>query len=302
MFKIKINKLGKPVYFEEDDKLLDGTHPKDFVMFREKDFKELTSEKSKTDKFITYIDNIRQEGLSPKNVSVLNKSVWSEDSAVNEVIASRLMSFFGCPTVFNVSYVEDGKKDQKKCYYVASVDCISENETFENFYRLVALSDDRVYTLWRRIESFLTIKFSDYPDFDKRLKGVEEDFFRSHIVREFVVGDYDSGSHNIGLLLNEKEKNFQIVNFDYEAAFVTRKRELSDFNLKYTVDHKPHLLKEIYDKAVILRDALSTIGKDAKWSDNKDVNNIVNEKIEKLIINLDYFISAYREEVNLPIK
>ena len=208
MFKIKIERIGQTFNYDDYKDNLDGSHEKSFVRISKKDFEELISPKSKKDKFITYIDNIRKDGLAPENISVLLKTMWGATSVINETLASRIMNYFDCSTVYNVPYYALDKK-KKRIYYVASTDCISENETFENLYRYVSVLDDRAYTVWRKVAKKMEEEFQDNPHLKEDVEKMEEEFFRSQIVREFVLRDYDIGTHNFGVLYNEKEKRFR---------------------------------------------------------------------------------------------
>lgn len=297
MFEINTTPLENEVEFLDTKDSLDGAHNKDFVMLDREEFKDLYSPKSKKDKYITYMDNIRKEGLSPQKISILKKTLWDKSAMAHEVIASRIMNYFGCPTVFNAPY-----KATKgfKFDMIASVDCVSENETFENFYRLIDMTDERVYTLWRKIEVYMQ-KFSDYPKFKSDFERFEEDYFKSHVVREFIIGDIDLGSHNIGLLLNEKEQRFKFVSFDYEHAFFTKRGEYSDLSMQWLAKHKPQILRDVYGKSIVLRDLILSERENIENSD-KTTNDIVNNVIDKLLVKLNEFIDNCNQMLNYQVK
>lgn len=302
IFKVDLKNEGDYEKYDDDlNSVIDGIHQKDFIRADKNHFEEVFKKRKnkKSDSYITYIDNIRKEGIAPEKLSTLKKYMLGPLTATKETIASKLLNYFDCPTAYN-SAVEKNLSNNRG-FMVYSLDFISENESFENILRLINLDEDRIYTIWPVLEDYLKKRFFGKSEtFNEDLLKLKKDFIKSHFIREFIIGDRDIGTHNFGLLTNEKTNRFRFISFDFESTFCEQRYKNDHFNMEYMFRKQPELVKEIYDKCMELKSVLNA-NKDS-FSEDKEIEESIQRCIRNLLINIDSFIERYNKHLQTSVK
>ena len=204
-----------------------GQRKKKFVRFSSDIFSELINELKNNPScvYATYVNDIIKEGYIPDFVSVMlkeeNKFLTETDEFkigyFREVIASRIMNFFECPTSYETLINING--DVKCC-------SIDFNRVDEDLYVADELPPYGAHfeNLGSLIND-LDYKIKTYAK-DVRSKGedVEIDFMSdyvySYLMRKLVLVDRDFGFQNVGVVHNTKEGTLKLApNFDFEYTF-----------------------------------------------------------------------------------
>ena len=191
--------------------------------------------------YITYINHQLEYGTIPPKVSVLKKTINSDNYRSNvsiekllyaEVLASQLLEYFDAPTPYNLAVNYNAEVDQDT-YEVVSVDFLEEKQKFLTFDDLGCIFEGKLEDNIRQIRYELSLEmFDDYSDEDK--KKVVEDYAYSFFVRRYLLRDRDFAHNNCGIIVDVENKRLQYINFDFEYAFGTERVYLN-IPFKYTL-------------------------------------------------------------------
>ena len=217
---------------------VDGHTYKDFFRVDSNIFQEAFEEiqNNPNCKFQTPYNEIVKEGIIPEMVSVLIKGT---ERSKEEMLASQILNYFQVGTPVNLSAVgermfEGYRLPYSACGnssgiydYVISMDFIGENQRLED---LTIAYDNRVFWFFdesedaaaKAFEKMLTTGgLKNLPSERKNeiYTNLMEDFVRSYLVRKFVLMDSDFNDYNVGVLIDDKKGDAQIINFDFEYTF-----------------------------------------------------------------------------------
>lgn len=299
----------KEDYYEQDGEL-DG-HRIDKVFYRvdSECLKPLIDELINNPNcgYITYMNNVIKEGFVPKKISCLSKQLrWdmnyiieglSDELIVNEVLASQMLNYFGCPTVFNTATIikdVEGKTE----YVLISADFMSESDNFKTLWDCYCGIYDLEETIQRLKKGI--------PTKSKIIKNeIIEEFLYTYFVRRYVLHDGDFNADNIGFLINKENKKIQLLNFDYEFAFdndflagkVNLVRELKD-NLSYLVKKYPRIYEKFIKKCEEVYGGLKKISK----RDIKVINKYHGSVVSRLKSNLSTVCNTNQSIINSNLK
>ena len=286
--EFNFDKLLKERYDEYQGRLT-GRSEKIFLRVENTPFNHLVAEVQNNPdcSYVSYANKVIKDGVIPEKFSVLikNEKHVSPDArdlisySVSEVIASRVLNFYNCPTVYNVAATteEDGEIQRK----LISVDCISENE---EFLTIVDLGLDP----WSRGLENIVFKLSEmlepYSRDDKTKQKVIDDYILSYFVRKFILVDSDFDNRNVGILINRKDKHIKLVNFDLEFSCVfAASNEYKDYVIQdilgYLKSTSPRIYEKFVEKTKQIVKYMSTN------TNNIEIKNSAHQNAVKLIIN-----------------
>lgn len=246
----------------EGDSIIGGERSKRFVRFSGDVFSELIEEiqNNPNTSFDTYLNEVIKEGYTPEYVSVLIKKPNNIMTKVDEyglghfrdVIASKVLNYFECPTTYETLVKIDGKL--KSC----SVDF---NKPDEDLYMAHDLLPHQGVMPWDLDDSqfYLTHKFNklanelDIDDSNNEMFAkLMDDYIYSYLVRKIVIQDSDYGFHNMGIIHNKKENILYMApNFDFEYCFMIDDYKENLSANRYIVDTFKYVKKyypKVFDK------------------------------------------------------
>ena len=226
------------------DSQLEGQHFKEFYRIKGSGFDELKKElvDNENCNYVTYFNKVAKEGLTPDNVSVLAKRIYSSD-AIREVLSSQILNAVEVPTCANISFYETYKDAPTRI--LGSVDFISDGEMFINGsdfkggYNHFSKLGDTVQGIRKMLASHEITK--NNPELSQKLL---DDFVYSYLMRRLVLGDHDCHPWNCGLLVNKKENYIKLVNFDYENSFLQARIGECEDAIKFSKEKFP----KVYEK------------------------------------------------------
>lgn len=193
----------------------------------------------------------------PDHFSVLIKEMPNETQVEVEILASRIMNYFGLPTSFNTRI--PGKQGNEIKNYLMSVDFLKfgdelvliedlqheENQNWFNFdVRWFSKGDfkENIEVTAELVKNKLMKENIDFTkkDIDKFISFVVS----SMLVRSFLMGDSDFHTNNVGILINSKTQSFRpIPNFDYECCF---NRDITNYTNLGTIFQSLPEIKELF--------------------------------------------------------
>lgn len=230
----KLKKSELDEYDVKDEEKIDGRHAKDFFRMKSLGMLPFLKEvaRSKQFNYLTYFNDVLEEGIIPENISVLIKRVSEREYAMAEVMSSKVMAFFGLNTPINFA-VYTGK-DEPTRHFLVSIDFISQNDIFDDLWNLygidVSLTDVVKYyrEMMEENKDFETIS-------PEKIKLVENQLVLSLLVRTLLMGDTDFCIANVGIIVNDEKNDIELVNFDFEESF----------NGKMVMKHQVELFKDV---------------------------------------------------------
>ena len=179
---------------------------------------------------MTYLNNVIKNGECPEYVMCKLKVMRNEGRITpqerlnNELVASNMAELFKLPHAYPIA----AKNGDDPC--LLTVDMKPENG---KFYTLFQFTNNDDLNMYNSIEEHLSLA---YKVFFKRAKelGVQDIFgyvdkrisnlAKQLFFKKYVMGDGDSGGHNIGVV--EDESGFDISGlFDAEQSFSNRMSE-----------------------------------------------------------------------------
>lgn len=193
----------------------------------------------------------------PEHFSVFIKEMPNETQVDVEILASRIMNYFGLSTSYNTGIL--GKQGNEIKNYLMSVDFLrfgdelvliedlqhEENQNWFNFdVRWFSKGDfkENIEVTAELVKNKLMKENIDFTkkDIDKFISFVVS----SMLVRSFLMGDSDFHTNNVGILINSKTQSFRpIPNFDYECCF---NRDITNYTNLGTIFQSLPEIKELF--------------------------------------------------------
>lgn len=193
----------------------------------------------------------------PEHFSVFIKEMPNETQVDVEILASRIMNYFGLSTSYNTGIL--GKQGNEIKNYLMSVDFLrvgdelvliedlqhEENQNWFNFdVRWFSKGDfkENIEATAELVKNKLMKGNIDFTkkDIDKFISFVVS----SMLVRSFLMGDSDFHTNNVGILINSKTQSFRpIPNFDYECCF---NRDITNYTNLGTIFQSLPEIKELF--------------------------------------------------------
>ena len=204
--------------------------------------------------YITHVNSLLSSGYVPDRISALRKTInathykaikKAEMLLYAEVMVSRLLAYFGCPTVYNeaVSY----NTDERQPYYeMVSVDFLEYGQEFTSFHDMDCMFDDELIENVRQIRYEMRCKRYDGYSLETKQKVVE-DYVCSYLVRKHIIRDVDFGHNNCGVIEDPSTGRLQYINFDFEYGFGSKMDRLRE-DLVYCSREFPGVLEKLYGK------------------------------------------------------
>ena len=274
-------------------------------------FGELIAELRNNSKcsYSTYLnDLITEDNYFPRYVSVLVKQRLDQKYADVEVIVSRILNEFGCPTVFNslqkteeeieLSRYSNGNKEKITQYNIFSVDFMKENEEF------VSLGDigmGRGFTFqslesWDKFSTTCLTRFLPKISEDNIL-SFRRDLYKTYVCRLLLLGDVDLDAYNQGLCYNKNTQECRLSpSHDFEFCFSASLRDelmqalLNNAMIKY-IKEFPADLKELMAQVSSARNN----GKLYQIISTNTDKVYTKMYSDRLIDNIDIVLEKYKE-------
>lgn len=237
-----------------------GYRRKEFVRCSSKLFAEYIDElrKNPNCSYISYMNDIIKSGYTPEKFSIIKKEC--RENPFKEAIASRIMNYFECPTVYDDMIVKDGE------FYSCSIDFGICGEDFYTFDEICKDFDrfedlllyDSMETVVNKLRNALENYIPQFLKIDKdpteMINKYLENFVYSYMIRGYVLFDGDYGVKNLGIIHNTKKNEFYMSpNYDYEfimdpLGYEIKTRECFYKDRKYLEDNYPNVYKKFIDK------------------------------------------------------
>ena len=241
---------------------LDGHRDKMFYRIESSKFNHLIEDVTFNENcsYITHVNSVLEDGVIPSRISALRKTInathyrqtkSAEMLLYAEVLSSRLLEYFGCPTVYNEA-VAYNIEERQSIYEVVSVDFLEYGQEFYSFFDLACDFDDNLENCVRQIRYELgTDKFSYYSQSEK--DRVVEDFVYSYFIRRNILRDVDFGHNNCGIIEDQERGKLQYINYDFEYSMGSR-RPRGKENLVYCSREFPHIFSRIFERVSEFRE------------------------------------------------
>jgi len=284
--KQKIKELLSFTFFENFENYAENYHEqngyieghrfgKQFFRVDNHIFKPLIEElqSNKECGYLTYANNVIKSSFVPKKISAMTKQLRfdeevvdesvSEELILNEVLSSKIMNYYGCPTCYNTAIKCKAPYDNEDEFELLSVDFIPYEHTFYTFdeHGIIISSN-----LEKVVEAIKTKIMANYgKENSEDAEKFIEDFVLSQLVREHILCDDDCFHTNSGILINNENLNIQLINFDYEFAFNKYvqtdklRKEWFKEHLRYTKQKFPKIYEKFCQKTLILEKELERL-------------------------------------------
>jgi len=289
------------------DNKLRGQRNKRFVRFSSDVFGDLIKELAENPNcsYDTYINDLIKEGYIPNFISTMikepnNKIIISGFSIgeFKEIIANRILNFFGCTSTYDTLLSVDGKR------FICSVDFMKYGEELYMLNTLDPLNmpagidlDDNVYILARKMDRFAASKnIGDKYD-EEILDSVTDQYVYDFLVRYEVLSDEDYGFHNMGLIYNEKDNSFRLTpNFDLEYSFMFNEERVNlvrkhflDNNFKTAKKYQ----RKMYEKFVKKFNEFISVGDNGMTKYEEIIYSVIgdNETSRKFTIEYGSYLN-----------
>jgi len=250
------------------DNQLDGVNSKGFYRIStdviENVIREIRSNSNSS--IITCYNNAIREGKCPKKISALLKHTVSATQP--DALVTALLNYYGAPTTLNLKGIKDidmefpvdGEEiqniDAPLDKIIISIDALNEGQEFLTFED--AEIEDNSFSfesLYSSTMTYLTKIFTQSPfnelsneEQDAICSKIRDQLALSFLVRRYICSDSDFDARNLGIILDHKNKDVNIINFDYEYAF---RYNYSQFRLR-TIEDMLANAPEVYNKFIDL--------------------------------------------------
>jgi len=245
---------------------LEGARRKKFIRMSGDAFNELFNEicNNPNCSYVTYMNDVIKSGYVPKYLSVLTK----ENTQINrrnnqyglehfsDVIACKIMNFFGCPTTYETLFDIDGE------VLSCSVDF---NKTDEDFYSLSGIGGFHSFSSASDVsgnlnkidgslkcfrDNILLDNMTD-EEFAKMSKKFKEDYVYSWMIRYLIMNDRDFYDNNVGLIYDKKNNEFRMSpNYDMEACMTNLDMDVGTINNSCNIKFIDVMYPQVFDKFV----------------------------------------------------
>jgi len=255
--------------------------------------------------YVTNINELITTGYVPKKVSVLDKVINSNNYkhtsnilklVYAEVLASRILNYFGCPTTYNVAVemTDDEKNDN---YHILSLDFLSYGEEFYSFCDFDCSFAGELVDNVRMIKyEFRMGYFGDY--IKEELDKVVEDYVYSFLVRRHILRDSDFYDSNSGIILNKETGSARYINFDFEYTFNSSRAYLEE-NLLYCKDTYPEVYAKFRKNTIEFYSGLKYLYCSFEIQNN---DHIYREMMESLLMELSGIINVMNKLTKMKKK
>lgn len=197
------------------------------------------------------------QGYVPKFFSAIIKRHDFGTEVDCDVFGSRMMNYFGLPTVFNLrldSTITEKDNIIRKCPYLISIDFIRENEEFYDLYDVYSGRNFDIENVFEtglertiKVNSKLLKIFLDNHDInysEDEIENFKRFLAKSIVVRSIFLGDKDFRNANAGILINNKTQSFRPApNHDFN--YLLKYEKIDGDGLKI-VDEYSKLYSEDY--------------------------------------------------------
>lgn len=294
----KINKLCKALKYRELNTValldfydnyststneLSGHCYKSFYRYADgSPIKFLTDELNLTPKtgFVTYMDDALVNGDVPENISILVKTMRTQD-AIRETIACQLLGTFGIPTCLNftINPHPDTLNEER---LLASVDFVSYGEEFNTFLDLNIPTS-------KYLENTLICFDTNFTYLGKtKLNELKEAYIKSYLYRCLLLGDFDFCEYNIGILKKDKH-NIKLINFDFEHCFGMQTLERkNEFDIEYVKIKYPHIYNKFLNDIEALATAIDITCNDLITHYYENLMKILQTNIKEILAHCSY--------------
>ena len=315
--KIKIidDDLKIKQFYDEQYGTLEGSRgDKTFYRFKSEVLQSLIAElHTNTDcGYKTYVNNVIKEGFIPKHISCMvkqvryfnlygtnqqikNENFSDEVYAYKETLASQILNYYGCPTVYNLLLKTKDFRGEDE-YKVISADFMQEGQTFLTF----AEYDCSLSTLKESIKNIkekILKKIKTIDESEK--KKFIEDFVLSYLVRIYILMDFDFSNSNIGVLIDTDNRKLSPINFDFEQSFYEADPSISEIVeiLEYVKTTYPKIYNKFVELTHTLNQALLTISTKRPTYDIESAKDYVYRNLKENVCKVD---KAINEMNDLP--
>jgi len=209
----------------EDEEYVGGSRSTKFIRCSSQLFGEFIEEirNNPNSSYESYANNLIKEGYVPDFLSVAIQKAYpfSQDLTfvdnLKDVIASRILNFFECPTIYVKMMYNNGQD------YVCSLDFNKRGEDFYSFSEIGCdygsnnlIEDlDQVSDMLDRFDDLAT-----FDNYDEMKDKVLQNLAYSLILRKYILRDWDGNLYNMGIVIDKENKTFEFApNFDFEYTF-----------------------------------------------------------------------------------
>ncbi len=232
------------MYKNRDERLTtsDGRRRKEYFLVESSFFNEVISDIQQNPEsgYKTCVDELLKSGYVPKEISAM-VSFGGRKEVKIEPFASKVLNFYGIPTVACVGAYGSGESQKYFNYFNVSMDFVGGDEKFitfsdyikefcdgeekgsryisNGFSSLLKNLRDVFETHWDKVAEWNPEYALTEEQRKDALKKNEEDLAYNYLVRRCALGDFDFNAKNMGVLINEKTKDISFApNFDFEGC------------------------------------------------------------------------------------
>jgi len=254
--------------------------------------------------YITYANGVIRDGMIPEKLSCLFKPLRfeaysseesvAEELVVNEVLASQILNYFGCPTVYNTATIRRNENGVAE-YGLVSVDFSTDDEEFKTLRELKQTVPEWIINRndWKKWQD----NSGEYP------QEYLDDFIYSFLVRHIILHDGDYNDNNLANLIDNENGEKRLLNFDFEYAFddimfagVSEFMKCLMTTLTELRKHNPGLYKRFIDNCTNLQRAIDNIPPSKLQPINEYHKEIVYDRLK---MNLNLVQEAVRRIENV---
>lgn len=248
------------VIYDSNNKL-NGGRTKNFIICSSRFFVDCFREirDNRDCSYVTYLNDVVKSGYNPKYVSCLEKN--GNNNSIREVLACRIMNYFGVATTFETLAKRENKlKVLSIDFNYKDFEYYSFNDIEINFNLSLEAVIDRIrqkLNLFYISSKFPISKLNESEFHHKTLKFIE-DFVMTYLVRKLLLGDRDFFGHNIDISVNKQTGDFLLgPNYDYEYTFNPDDLtfETTEDLIKYVIADYPEVFEIFIQKLLQLMSA-----------------------------------------------
>ncbi len=242
-------------YYDIIPNILNGRRSKGFLLADGKLFQPLYDElrNNPNSSYITYANDLIRSGYYPQHLSVLMYEATGDTTF--EIINSRLLNYFGAPTVYMQNLVNVNDMN-----YLLSVDFIGKNEELVPLDEIIDEFDYETHlnSIVNDLSNKLPILcqskgMKDNEKIQTNTNKIIEDFIYQMVISKYVIGIKDNYEGNYGLLYNKESQTTIIAPlFDleyYENAIYKNTENTAnvEMDMLYIRDKYPNVYTRICD-------------------------------------------------------
>jgi hypothetical protein len=269
--------------------------------------------------YITSFNNLfsdkKQKPYIPKFVPVLAKiPLHKSDTLCAEVIGSRLSSAVGCDTVFNIAPRYTRQKNEFldiDKHTLFSVDFLPYGWDYSIFNDLTGkfgVMQCPLKMFLKQMDDRMPKQFYEMYKIQLKpaqIEKIKREFVKQYLFRVCLCNDRDFGTHNSGVMFNEKAKEIRLLpNFDMEYMFYEPAGKFEERRIKDAFDFCNQEYKDILDEFVtrvkgVNKGRLKKIVNDSMEIPEDNANVIMNVVSSHIDAITNIYASMTNPENNL---